>query len=463
MMRLIQRLLLAAFVCGAATALGFSLLGPQEAWQVARIGYNSLNTDIGGPHNLGEEFRWNIRKITYGYDESFVNYFGSEGVAAVERAIQIMNDLPAMSQTSTNLEEFPTDSKRINFQASALNLLDLKSMALGILIEEMGLASPERYAWTLRDRRTLTVNGFLTTNYLVIQRNFDPVTLNPTPYVNGVLYTYQINDPIQILGGAVFAEAQESVVDPSAIGFTSVANTIGTLGINNTLGLGEFFIGLTRDDVGGLRYLWRTNNFQIESLVAGTILTPTFITNPPPAGSPVGTAPTIITNPVVNQTLRPGVDKIVFVQGHYDSIYGAWDTITNTYTDMFVTNSLIVTQSVRRILTQPDILFSAEDIGLDAGGNPLAIRRTTTAGWVNNNAINGQAALAGPGVIPPQVIITFNKVGPFFYNANPFFIDEANSFPGFVWGSFDGTTNPPVVFPSGISIQDLENQVLNGP
>jgi hypothetical protein len=30
-----------------------------------------------------------------------------------------------------------------------------------------------------------------------------------------------------------------------------------------------------------------------------------------------------------------------------------------------------------------------------------------------------------------------------------------------VWGSFDGSANPPIVFPNSTSLQDLENQVLS--
>jgi hypothetical protein len=35
-------------------------------------------------------------------------------------------------------------------------------------------------------------------------------------------------------------------------------------------------------------------------------------------------------------------------------------------------------------------------------------------------------------------------------------------YPVFNWGSFDGSTNPPVVFPEGTSLAELEAQVLEG-
>src|SRR5439155_706987 len=103
-------------------------------------------------------------------------------------AFAILNALPAFSKMSTKLDEFPLDTRRVNYRASALSLLDLKSTALGMLTEELGLASPDRYVWALRERRVIVNLPF----YLVIKRNFDPVTLAPSSYVNGVLYTYGI-------------------------------------------------------------------------------------------------------------------------------------------------------------------------------------------------------------------------------------------------------------------------------
>lgn len=53
--------------------------------------------NIGGPMALGEEYRWNMPIITYGFDKSFLDYFGRPGVDAVEAAIQVINDLPPAS------------------------------------------------------------------------------------------------------------------------------------------------------------------------------------------------------------------------------------------------------------------------------------------------------------------------------------------------------------------------------
>src|ERR1051325_3097239 len=154
MRRLAQQTALALAIFGAAnSASAFSMLGPFDTWQVARIGYNiPENGDLGGPMNLGDEYRWNTRTITFGIDSSFKTYFGQRGVEEIRKAVAIINKLPPMSKVSSNISEFPTTSRGVNFQAAGLGLLDLKSAALGALVEQLGLASPERYAFTLRFR-----------------------------------------------------------------------------------------------------------------------------------------------------------------------------------------------------------------------------------------------------------------------------------------------------------------------
>src|ERR1051326_7906040 len=75
---------------------GFSLLGPYADWMDIQKGYAQPG-DIGGPMNIGEGYRWNIPTITYGFSRSFLDYFGSNGVAAVESAIAVLNQLPPAS------------------------------------------------------------------------------------------------------------------------------------------------------------------------------------------------------------------------------------------------------------------------------------------------------------------------------------------------------------------------------
>jgi hypothetical protein len=170
---------------------------------------------------------------------------------------------------------------------------------------------------------------------------------------------------------------------------------------------------------------------------------------------------TCVTNTVAS---REGIEKMRFVRtGRLGEIFPDPDfiPITNVYNLIANTNSMEVKQTIRRVLNQPDIVFSAQDLGNGPGG-PIAIpyvaRTVFTGGHVDtNNAIPG---LAGPGIVQPPIFITFNKEGPIFLNAGPNFIDEATAAFVFQFGSFDGTTNDPIVYPSGSSIRELENGIL---
>jgi len=68
--------------------------------------------------------------------------------------------------------------------------------------------------------------------------------------------------------------------------------------------------------------------------------------------------------------------------------------------------------------------------------------------------------LAGPGTMEPGIPIVFNKVGPIYENSAPAFLDEAGQLLWFIWGSFDGSTNAPIVYPNGTSIDSIENQIF---
>jgi hypothetical protein len=126
-----------------------------------------------------------------------------------------------------------------------------------------------------------------------------------------------------------------------------------------------------------------------------------------------------------------------------------------------VTNSRTVVQNFQRVITAPDVLLTAADTATAAG---YAIESTAPV-WDEANILTG---LAGPGTINPPTTFTFDKVGPLYandwtsLNANPLIttIGETNQTQLFVWASFDYSTNDPVAYPSGISIQNLMNQVL---
>ncbi len=651
----------------AHTASAFSLLGPPESWQTTTLGYEkqvfvtfpadawriSFDDFAYHPHNLGEEFRWNTPQLYYAVDQSFLDYFGSNGVAAVDAAAAILNGLTNVSSFSPNLTEFPLDESRINFTAAALHLYDLKSAVLELLVERLGLIDPENWTWALRSRILPVGLACPQFDFAVIQRNFDPITWEPSRYVNGTLFTYEIEQscpPAEDFGDAV-----EFMVDPSGgTRFTAVATPKITL--PDPTFWGYFHTSLTRDDAGGLRYLYATNNVNWESMspdsvllytnIAGgqqllitsnlTLLAQQALTNDPvtlqalyptlqiisstnvftniwvtnitgyftnspydPYGTPphlvlvtnrtltvqtyfhyifgnvvtivftngawttvplpdinthisrewltvqstyttnspydaFGTPPhtntssftyaiytvagdyyivptnlcgiaisalqaTLVTSqtnvvaaftnlppgltnaqsftqvvinyatnhaftyyPVdcvsSNTGLFQGIEKVTFIKANYDSLLGRFFApITNYYHLNAVTNSTVVRQTIRRVVTQPDILIQASDLtGVHYPDVETVLR--STPNYSTNGVLAGNA---GPGTIQGPVLIQLNKVGPIFLNGTyPSFVDETGAILDFIWGSFDGTTNAPIIYPSGTSIMNLENQVL---
>jgi len=268
------------------SAWAFSLLGPEangdDTYQVQEIGFNPLTSGgappfildslSAGPKNLGDGYRPNTPVLFYTFTGGFNGWFGSNGEAAVQQAFDILNNVSNVDSYSPGLSEFPLNAQSINYQAQALQLNDLKSVTLSILLQELGLADSVRYTWALFDRdnptgSTCPVGGpSLGYDYATVPRNYDIIAsplnvLQYSPYVNGELYSYFIFDDCDAPGASPpTADALEIPADP----FHSnppVSSGVGEFGLlYNFSTYGNFFTGLTRDDVAGLRYLISTNN-----------------------------------------------------------------------------------------------------------------------------------------------------------------------------------------------------------
>jgi hypothetical protein len=291
-------------------------------------------------------------------------------------------------------------------------------------------------------------------------------------------------------------DAVEFTVDPDAEAGSALVSlgtmnggTVNWAGMNAAQTVGIFYKGLTRDDVGGLRYIYRTQNMNVENLPLNSVQAPlgasgNSIYDPrlPGAGSPgagggsvwgqpgggtTGTGTNVTTTnvtnnpfPLVSQAVRPGVDKMTFVRVNYDSMVGQWNLLVNRFEDRVVTNSVMSKQTLDRTLAAPDIIFAAGDLGVFGNsGSPVLMARSIA--MTSNDGINGSYALDGPGVITGSSTIIFSKIGPFKRNANDG-SGEATGFDGASWGAFDDTTKPPIVFPQWASIADLEAQLLSG-
>src|SRR6266566_861575 len=283
----------------APCAQAFSLLGPYAPGMDEAKSFRQLGRDIGGPMNVNEGYRWNAPVLTYGFDASFLEFFGSNGVAAVESAIELLNTLPPASQLDP--ASYPTQVTRVNFQAASQGLIDLKSVTLFLLLEHLGLAEPKRFTFCLRDS-IQTAGGFEDS---IIQRNFDPITLQPSSNLNDAAFVYYVwhsDDSSK-------ADAIESATDPSQTANSAVADGIS--------GPGQFFIGLTRDDVGGLRYLLSTNAIKSEFLLPGV------------RGAGIDASSW------VDRAARPGADKITLLRHPFDAALAHFLPMTNQFTDNY--------------------------------------------------------------------------------------------------------------------------------
>ena len=116
----------------------------------------------------------------------------------------------------------------------------------------------------------------------------------------------------------------------------------------------------------------------------------------------------------------------------------------------------MVTQEVERVITKPDFLFAAANLNNLNDGTPF-YNRTGTSNWVNNSILNGSSE-GGPGVITPQVRVTFGTVGHIVTPASggyPTYIS-----PDF-FGSFDSSTNAPDIAYSASLPQGVKPYVIN--
>ncbi len=490
-----------ALAAAVPSAPAFSLLGPylttlpnNTGWQTPALGY-ALPGDIGGPMFLNSFYRWNVTNITYAFDQSFINYFGTNGMNAVDDAFRILNALPAASKLDIN--DYPLDSKVWNPQAELAGLMDLKSHTLTMLLEQLGLADPERFAWTLYYR---AAQAGVNTNYYVIQMNYDPDTYMPTSRVNGIYYSYRILESAGAgtnAAGTVADAVERPITSNDRLPYSSVAG--------GNLGDGYAYTGLTRDDVAGIKYLLSTNTLAIESLM------PTVFQGGPPLFSGYGWIPwtgttnagsnffagsnywTGVIGSLTNASnffptgIRGGGNKITFTRVSFDSLLLNSFTIrTNYYTDVMILTNKLVQQKVYRVLSAPDIVFVADHLGLISyvvGGRlvtePVLSTRSGTADWINNDALNGRTIEGGPGVISPpggaggggtnavgtnatgSIVLTFTSDLGGLYNEAPYYLDEQWSSLGSRWASFDHTPKPPIIYPvySQLTIEQLLDMI----
>jgi hypothetical protein len=273
-----------------------------------------------------------------------------------------------------------------------------------------------------------------------------------TTFANVITNSYKSNSVVSLVTTTLAPPIGSPVGSPALTNtstqtfVTNVASGDFYLLPTGTCGLNILQTGQTITNVT-TTLISSSNNVTIQSVV--TNFTHTFLVQ-------------VVTCPLVAPPTGKyeGIENIKFVgidASQYDSLTGQFITpITNNYTMSVVSNGVVTIQNFQRVVTAPDFLFSAADqtsLGL--------VQNLFTRTTPNFNQANILPGLAGPGTIDPSTTtITLNKSGPVFVNAQTAFLNGPNFGSGFVYASFDGRTNPPVVYPNGTSIADLEAEVF---
>jgi hypothetical protein len=301
------------------------------------------------------------------------------------------------------------------------------------------------------------------------------VTTNVVGGLTNYVYTFgnvvtnssSTNTTVQILTTNV------APVIGAPVGSPNVTNVTTSKAFQTNLVSGDFYLiptnscGLTVLQTLSTNASISTNLFIVGTNSAGQFYSESLIehfTNHVLSVTLCTNAPGTTNNAVVGDF--QGIERVQFVRvadDNYDYQTGQFYTpITNTYSMVLMKNGQPSTVTFQRVITRPDILFMGEN--LTTGGNDALFLLNqfsrTTPNFINSRAAAG---LAGPGIIDPttstNLTVIFNTVGPFYANTSPTTLTGPNA-RSFIWGSFDGSTNPPVVYPNGTSILNLENEAL---
>jgi hypothetical protein len=498
---LFQLVLLGVMFATRFDGFGFALNGPIMPYQAALR--DSLKTEYKGvlaPQERDEEYRWNVPVITYGFDQPFFNYFGTNGINSIEENFKILNNLPPISQiTDQVLSNYLFSAEDVNAQATALSMIDLKTYSMPVILEHCGLSQPESFVWSPRSRTVYSpAPNAIFTNWTVMIRNYDPITRLPSAVVNGVTYTYSVAGDVMAPLPAFSSTAASGILGAGRFGAGFY---------------GHAFWGLTYDDVGAFRQIYATNNFNMERTLpniflrsaaagggggssdfGGSIWDGPFVsvngavsggiwdgiltsstTNGLGGGTTTTNTATTNLFAGVNIGFRGGLDKITFVRVNFDSLLAqGFLALTNNFGDQFITNGIIRTQQVGRQILTPDMMFRTADLGLRGLLMVPVPARDYTVAPINNYDINIPASslaagnvgpdgpnefINGPGILFPGHELVFSNILPWYYNETtgptdgPF--DAAGALG--VWATFDGASIK-TIYPNFMNLQisDLE-------
>jgi hypothetical protein len=395
--------------------------------------------------------------------------------------LYLTNTSPAALQllVTTNLTQFMADT--LTNDPAGLQALypDLQIDAATPYFTNVVLTNVSYYytnsPWDLAGAlpRLVAATNYDTTVATLYHYNFSNVVTNNLVLPNGYVFTNNLQvftngQPLTTTTVTVIETNIGTPGEPWMIyGTGGTGTNVTTFEMQTNLVVGDYFIVPT--NACGILLL--SNVLSHTTYVTNTLIT---ATNDPAAGG-TGTNFQFFSRTIVyhytnhffayfpvecvpaSVGLRRGIERMQFVQRAYDSLLGIFfEPVTNFYTMVTVSNSADLVQTFRRVVATPDILITAQDLA--AGPNGLPVNYASLRSTPNYNETYKPANLAGPGTLEPAIVLTMNKVGLVYHNTYPFLGQKVGR--DFVWGSFDGTTNAPVVYPNGTSIVDLENSLI---
>lgn len=326
-----------AILCSFQTS-AFSLITPPQPWMMAEMGYARRGW-LSGHGLIEHEYRWTSPYITYGFSEEFREDFGDAGILEIKKAFSIIT-LP--HSNNIDLGDHPEMSYSFNHTATKQNIRCLKSIAASCILEQLGVGNPLHALFAFRsvkpgfgylDEGDQNVGwfrsfGLLSNSWSVIySRNFDPYSLLPRSYINGNLFSFKMDERLG------YPRVELLNVDPGLTRF----------GVASFQALPGYFItSLSRDDVGALKQIISPDNINIESL-------PSDVVSADGSFLPSSVA------------LRRGVGLYRFVEMGRNAS-GDWLPANLPFEDVIVVSGKNQTNQLRRIVREPDILFTSHRV-----------------------------------------------------------------------------------------------------
>jgi len=273
------------------------------------VNSSNMIDDLGGPKHIKEFYRWNTPHLVYGFDREFVRFFGEEGILAVNDAMRVLNDFfqpqdgqySGVSELDLMRHGFGGNYSTywLNVTAKNENLMDIKSLVLGMMVNYLGLGNPYRHMFSTTNAWYADPLNAGSVVFGTTLKNFDPITLQPTDWVNGDQYAYRLihnqvpgflPDPTANAGAGNVAGVtldMEEYTNSDTVNTYSAVSAIVDAFYGNTdlvwtrvpsrYGFGIYYDGLnamggsykprhalTYDDAGGLKYMYNTNTVVME-------------------------------------------------------------------------------------------------------------------------------------------------------------------------------------------------------